>query len=131
MSETVYESFSQWLQKEVWDRGWGTARFATEVSRHLRVARQTAHAWLGGGAIPKPAYCIAIGKAFGIDPDVVLTQAGHREPQPEIPAPPPDDSPAISLDIESYRKLSVEQQAEVNTFIQWLRERERKKEESG
>jgi transcriptional regulator with XRE-family HTH domain len=122
----VEPSFNRWLSDMVWSRGMSNIEFA----RQLDVSHNSVSLWFNGKSVPKPAVCYRIATALGIEPEDVLRRAGHviTPPQGETgPESPENGSQAVSLDMETYRKLSAEQQEEVNTFIQWVRERDKRK----
>jgi hypothetical protein len=49
--------------------------------------------WVGGKRLPDPDSCLKIADALHVDPDLVLTLAGHR---PNVEALKPDD-PRVDL----------------------------------
>lgn len=66
--------FGRWLRVEIKTRGWTLADFADR----LGVTPTTASRWANGSRTPDYATCERIASVLEVDPDMVLTSAGHR-----------------------------------------------------
>lgn len=69
------EAFGAWLRLKIDQDG----RSITALADEMRVPRGTVWRWLRGERVPDTAYCDRIAGVLGIDPDLVLARAGHRE----------------------------------------------------
>lgn len=67
--------FGPWLQSELNRKGWNSARLAEEMN----IDRGTVNRWLRGARVPSADMCHDIAVALGVDADLVLHYAGHRQ----------------------------------------------------
>jgi len=89
MVTMVSTEFGRWFKQQLRLRNWTQADFSHE----FRFSAAGVSRWITGERVPAPDSCERIAEAFGVDIDLVLTQAGHR---PEIAPIDPDD-PAVGI----------------------------------
>lgn len=83
--------FGEWLRDEIDRKGWIPAMLADA----LGVPDGTVARWLNGARVPSSASCKRIAAALGVDPDLVLAHAGHRDRR---------DNPAQDAVIQQQRQ---------------------------
>lgn len=71
--ETV--PFGAWLQQQIDRKGWSLRDFASRVG----VSHSTVSRWIQQGRQPETEQCASIAAALGVDPDLVLARARHRD----------------------------------------------------
>ena len=89
MVTMVSTEFGRWFKQQLRLRNWTQADFSHE----FRFSAAGVSRWITGERVPAPDSCERIAEAFGVDIDLVLTQAGHR---PEIAPIDPDD-PVVGI----------------------------------
>lgn len=72
--------FARWLRSEMERREWGVTRTAREIG----VSHGLVSQWLKGDRNPSPASLDKISDRLYVSRDVLLTLAGHRDPDLEI-----------------------------------------------
>jgi transcriptional regulator with XRE-family HTH domain len=85
----VSTEFGLWFKRQLRLRRWTQADFSHEFGFSAAGVSR----WITGERVPTPESCERIAEAFGVDVDLVLTQAGHR---PAVQPIDPDD-PVIGI----------------------------------
>ena len=83
------KEFGRWLRTQMDRREWGVTRMA----RELDVSHGLVSQWLKGERNPSPASLENISDRLYVDLDMLLTLAGHRDPDLEVDP----DSPEAEL----------------------------------
>jgi transcriptional regulator with XRE-family HTH domain len=78
-SEEKMAEFHEWLEKQMKERGWGVS----ETANRAGVVPSTISMLLNAQKHPAAETCVALAKAFGEPPEVVLRRAGIMPPVPE------------------------------------------------
>lgn len=115
-------SFADWLRSQLRRREWSGA----DLARALDTPNGTVARWLRGERTPSPESCDRLGDVLHVDPDLVLTIAGHRPATEPIDA----DDPRARI-IALVRRMSVDDEVRVKGLEEmirvWVREdRDRK-----
>ena len=76
MLPNVNDKFSTWLLNELQQRDWSQA----DLARKSGLSRAAVSNIISNNRNPSPASCAAIAKAFKIQVETVLRQAGHLPP---------------------------------------------------
>ncbi len=103
------EPFGDYLARAVKAMGLTYA----EVARRVGTSQASVSYWVGGRKVPEPKNCNKLAEVLALDPDEVLTKAGHR------PSLLTDDDPEIRHMFELVRQLPVDQRVSVIDFLQW------------
>lgn len=90
------QEFAHWLKHQLDRREWTQADFARRVDSSTGLVSM----WLAGKRTPGTESCQKIADVLNVDPDDVLTRAGHR---PATEPLRPDD-PAVEV-IELVKRL--------------------------
>lgn len=99
MYSLVNELFSDWLLREINERGWSQA----DLSRAANVSRTAISNVLSQQRQPGPDFCQSIAKAFGYPAATVFQKAGILPPNSEL------DQQTEEM-IHLFDKLTEEQQ---------------------
>src|SRR3954470_4506219 len=95
-------------------RGWSAA----ELSRRMGVSSGRVSEWIGGKRRPSSASSIRLADVFDVDPDVVLTLAGHRVATVPLPR---DDTKARIIDLVRRVNLTRSQAEGLEAMLTaWL-----------
>ena len=108
------ETIGAWIQRQMRRRGWSAA----ELSRRMDVSSGRISEWTNGKRQPSSASCIRLADVFDVDPDVVLTLAGHRVATAPLP---PDDTKSRIIDLVRRVNLSQSQAEGLEAMLTtWL-----------
>ncbi len=102
-----------WLREQLARREWRPA----DLSRKMDVPHGTISRWLSAALTPSSEMCARLANTFGVDPDEVLTLAGHR------PAVHQEDDPTIRETVALMRQLPPAQREEVVAYARFRRDR--------
>ncbi len=73
------DNFSLWLIREMETRGWSYSETARRGGiSHARISQVV------GGETPGAEFCLAIARAFKMEPEDVLKRAGRFPPEPPV-----------------------------------------------
>jgi transcriptional regulator with XRE-family HTH domain len=84
--------------------------------------------WLGGKYLPSPASCLRLADALGVDPDAVLTLAGHRVATEPLPA---DEAKSRIIELLKRLRLSASQADGLEAMLTAWLESQRAVERNG
>jgi transcriptional regulator with XRE-family HTH domain len=110
----VDETIGAWIRRQMTRREWSAA----ELSRRMAISSGRISEWLTGKRIPSSASCIRLADVFEVDPDVVLTLAGHRVAMSPLP---PDDTKSRIIELVRRVNLSRSQAEGLEAMLTaWL-----------
>ena len=115
MLPNVNDKFSTWLLNELQQRDWSQA----DLARKSGLSRAAVSNIISNNRNPSPASCAAIAKAFKIQVETVLRQAGHLPPLY-------DDPPDLSEWIHLYRVAEKQDREYLLEIARALANRKRK-----
>lgn len=111
------QAFGQWLRGEVWSRQMGVNEFA----RRVGTSANTVSLWFNTDRKPRPQQCYKIAEVLKIDPEAVLTKAGHPARRSDRTGSP------VNFLQDEFDRLSTDQQDELWDHIE-KRRREREQQ---
>jgi transcriptional regulator with XRE-family HTH domain len=106
------EEFTDWLQKEIEQRGWTVA----ELARRAEVAHGTINNVMSGMRNPGLDLCCALAHALGVPEVEVLWRAGLLRERPATV-----DQPWLAEIIEAARQLTPEKREYAVTLLKMLK----------
>jgi transcriptional regulator with XRE-family HTH domain len=108
------ESIGAWIRRQMTRREWSAA----ELSRRMDVSSGRISEWISGKRIPSSASCLRLADVFDVDPDVVLTLAGHRVATTPLP---PDDTKSRIIDLVRRVRMTRSQAEGLEAMLTaWL-----------
>jgi transcriptional regulator with XRE-family HTH domain len=108
------EDIGSWIRRQMVRREWSAA----DLSRRMGASSGRISEWMSGKRRPSPESCLRLADAFGVDPDVVLTLAGHRVATEPLP---PDDTKSRIIDLVRRVNLSQSQAEGLEAMLTaWL-----------
>jgi transcriptional regulator with XRE-family HTH domain len=123
MAIMVSSEFGLWFKRQLRLRRWTQADFSHEF--HFSAAGVSR--WITGERVPTPESCERIAEAFGVDVDLVLTQAGHR---PAVEPIDPNDPVIGIIGLVKRVEWNDERLAGMRAALIVYQEIDRKKRES-
>jgi transcriptional regulator with XRE-family HTH domain len=113
-SQSASAPLAQWIRRQLANRDWTAA----DLARRTNIGTGRISLWLNGKSRPNTESCLRLADVFGVDQDLVLTLAGHREPAPEIPA---DSAKARIIALLQRVELTPAQEQGLEDMIRgWL-----------
>ena len=122
MLSLVSSEFGLWFKRQLRLRRWTQADFAHE----FRFSAAGVSRWITGERIPTPESCERIAEAFGVEIDLVLTQARHR---PAVEPIDPDDPVVGIIGLVKRVEWNDERLAGMRAALTVYQEIDRKKRE--
>ena len=104
------EQIGPWIRRQLARREWNAA----ELSRRMGVGSGRLSEWIGGKRIPNPASCMRLADVFDVDPDVVLTIAGHRVATTPLPA---DDAKSRIIELVRRAPMTASQAGGLESML--------------
>ena len=104
------EDLGAWMRRQLARREWNAA----ELARRSGIGSGRISEWMTGKNRPNPESCLRLADVFNVDPDIVLTLAGHRVATSPLPA---DDAKTRIIELVRRAPMTESQAAGLEAML--------------
>lgn len=116
----LMESFSDWMVKELDNRGWSQA----DLSRASGLTDATISRVLSETRNPGKDFCVKVAKAFVMSPEDVMRKAGILPDMPNL-----IEDMTVKQIYDAVRMLDIDEREELLRYVLWrIQEQSRRKD---